>query len=334
MTIDIDLTLAWAGIIAFAVVMYVVLDGFDLGIGILFPFMRDEDERDSAMNTVAPIWDFNETWLVLGGVGLFGAFPVAYAVLLPAFYLPILVMLIALVFRGVAFEFRFKVRAHRRRWSIAFAAGSLLATYAQGVVLGTFVQGLQVEGRQYAGPSLVWLTPFSLMTGWALVAGYALLGATWLVIKTEGPIHQWARRISVGLLAAVLVAMAAVSLWMPFISPVIRARWFTFPNLVYLSPVPLLVVACAYGLWRTIRTDREVLPFLFALGLFILGYAGLAISLWPHIVPPSLTIWDAASPRESQLFLIVGMAVLIPTILVYYAYTTWVFRGKVRDFYH
>jgi cytochrome d ubiquinol oxidase subunit II len=331
---EIDLTLIWAGIIAFAVAMYVLLDGFDLGLGILFPFMADEDERDTAMNTVAPIWDFNETWLVLGGTGIFGAFPLAYALLLPAFYLPIMIMLIALIFRGVAFEFRFKVHAQRRPWSIAFFLGSLVATFAQGLVLGTFVQGVPVQGRSFAGGPLDWLSPFSLVTGAALVAGYALLGATWLVIKVEGPLHEWARRASLVLLAAVVVGMAVVSLWVPFLRTGIEQRWFSWPNILYLSPVPLLVALVSFAMWRLLRRDSVHGPFMLALALFLLGFLGLAVSLWPALVPPSITIWDAAAPRESQAFLLVGMSVLIPTILLYHAYTYWVFRGKVTTGYH
>ena len=330
----IDLPLLWAVIILFAVMMYVVMDGFDLGIGILFPLLPDEDERDTAMNTVAPIWDFNETWLVLGGTGLFAAFPLAYAVLLPAFYLPLLIMLIALVFRGVAFEFRFKVHAHRARWSLAFFAGSLLATLAQGIILGSFVQGVPVENRQFAGGAFDWLTPFSLMTGVALVAGYALLGATWLIIKTVDPLHERMRRISLFLLAAVLVFMGVVSLWVPFLDTNIAERWFSWPNLLYLSPVPVLVALTAFGLYRAIRSERQIAPFLLALALFLLGYVGLAISLWPNVIPPSISIWQAASPPESQAFLLVGMIIVVPTTLAYTAYAYWVFRGKVTTGYH
>jgi cytochrome d ubiquinol oxidase subunit II len=307
---SIDVTMVWAAIIAFAVCMYVLLDGFDLGLGILFPLMDDETERDVAMNSVAPIWDFNETWLVLGAAGLFGAFPLAYAALLPAFYLPILVMLIALVFRGVAFEFRFKVHEHKPLWSRAFFAGSLLATFSQGVVLGTFVHGVPVRGGQYAGGAFDWLTPFSLMTGFALVAGYALLGSTWLIAKSTGRLHDWAQRMSIRLTIAVIGFMGIVSLW-----------------------VPLLVAITGFSLWRTVlrARGREILPFLLAIALFLLGYIGLAISLWPNLIPPDISIWEAAAPRSSQIFLLVGMLVLLPVLLGYVAYTYWVFRGKVAE---
>jgi cytochrome bd ubiquinol oxidase subunit II len=328
-----DITFIWAGVIAFAVIMYVLLDGFDLGIGILFPALRDERERDAAMNSVAPIWDFNETWLVLGGAGLFGAFPLAYATLLPAFYLPLLVMLIALVFRGVAFEFRFKVHEHKPLWSHAFFLGSFFATFAQGMVLGSFVQGVPVENRQYAGGAFDWLTPFSVITGLALVAGYALLGATWIAAKTSEDLQRWAKRVAGRLLVAVLVFMALVSLWVPLMDPKIAARWFSWPNLLYLSPVPLLVAAMAVALHSEIRRARmrRYLPFFLAMGLFLLGFLGLAISLWPNLIPPEISIYEAAAPRSSQVFLLIGMLILLPVLLAYVAYTYWVFRGPVTE---
>lgn len=328
---SVDVTVVWAGIIAFSVFMYVLLDGFDLGLGILFPFMDDEEERDVAMNSVAPIWDFNETWLVLGAAGLFGAFPMAYAALLPAFYLPILVMLIALVFRGVAFEFRFKVHSHKPLWSKSFFLGSLFATFAQGVVLGTFVQGVRVEEGQFAGGPFDWLTPFSLVTGLALVAGYALLGATWMIGKSTGRLCRWASGVAVRLTLVVIGFMAVVSLWVPFLNADIADRWFSWPNIAYFSPVPLLVALTGFGLWRSVQRDRTLLPFLLAMLLFLLGFLGLAISLWPNLIPPDVTIWDAAAPRSSQLFLLIGMLILLPVLLFYVGYTYWVFRGKVAE---
>lgn len=323
------LTLAWVGIVGFGVFMYVLMDGFDLGIGILYPFAPSEEARDVMMNSVAPVWDFNETWLILGGAGLFAAFPIAYAVVLPAMYLPLLLMLIALVFRGVAFEFRFKARTSRHWWNKAFFLGSLLATFAQGVVLGTFIQGIEVQGRNFAGGMLDWLTPFSLFCGLALVVGYALLGSTWLIWRTIGILQDWCFRVARRLLVAVLVMIVAVSLWTPLVEPGIAARWFAMPNIVLLSPVPLLTAALAFGLWRALDEGRDRLPFVFSMGLFALSYLGLAISLWPLLIPPSITVWQAAAPPETQVFLLIGMAFLIPTILVYTAYSYWVFRGKV-----
>ncbi|ALJ37430.1 cytochrome d ubiquinol oxidase subunit II [Azospirillum brasilense] len=323
------LTLAWVAIVGFAVFMYVLMDGFDLGIGILYPFAPSEEARDVMMNSVAPVWDFNETWLILGGAGLFAAFPIAYAIVLPAMYLPLLLMLIALIFRGVAFEFRFKARSSRHLWNKAFFLGSLLATFAQGVVLGSFIQGIEVEGRNFAGTMLDWLTPFSLFCGVALIAGYALLGSTWLIWRTIGILQDWCFRVARRLLIVVLVLVAAVSLWTPFLDASIAARWFSVPNILLLSPVPLMVGFLAFGLWRALDEGREALPFAFAMGLFALSYLGLAISLWPVLIPPGITIWQAAAPPETQVFLLIGMAFLIPTILIYTAYSYWVFRGKV-----
>jgi cytochrome d ubiquinol oxidase subunit II len=310
--------------------MYVLLDGFDLGVGILFPFAPSGSDRDLMMTSVAPIWDGNETWLVLGGAALFGAFPLAYAVILSGTYLPLLIMLIALILRGVAFEFRFKANRSRHLWDKAFHYGSLLATIAQGLVLGTFIQGLEVEGRDFAGGMLDWLTPFTLLTGVALIAGYALLGATWLVWKTEGLLQDWAYRTARPLLLAVLAFVGVISIWTPLMNPEIAARWFSWPNLAYLSPVPLVTALAAYGLYRALARRREVLPFILTMGLFLLSFLGLGISLWPHVVPPDITIWEAAAAPETQLFLIVGVGALIPVILAYTGFSYYVFRGKVR----
>ncbi len=327
---SIDLPLVFAAIIAFGVIMYVVMDGFDLGVGILYPFFKDRSDRDVMMNTIAPVWDGNETWLVLGGVALFGAFPMAYAVILPALYLPLMLMLVALIFRGVAFEFRFKAERTRPLWDFAFAAGSTVATFCQGLALGAFVQGIKVSGRGFAGGTFDWLTPFALFTGAALVAGYAMLGCAWLILKTEGTLRDrlFAMMRPIGLV--VLFFIAGVSLWTPFHDPQIMTRWFSWPNIGYLSPVPMLVALLGLGLVRAVRRRDESRPFLYTLGLFVLSYAGLAISLWPDIVPPDVSIWDAAGAPESQRFLIVGVVILIPIILGYTGYNYWVFRGKVR----
>jgi cytochrome d ubiquinol oxidase subunit II len=326
----IDLALVWAGLIALAVLMYVILDGFDLGLGILFPFIRGERERDVAMNTVAPVWDGNETWLVLGGGGLFAVFPMAYSVLLTAFYAPLIAMLLALIFRGVAFEFRFREPRHKPVWDLSFAGGSIAAAFFQGLVLGTFIQGIQVEGRSYAGGWFAWLTPFSILAGVALVLGYALLGAGWLIMKTEGSVQVRAYRLMQPLAVVVLVAIAAVSLWTPFLNDAIAERWFSWPNVAILSPVPILVAVVALALFRALARGYKVQPFLLALALFVLSYAGLGISLYPHIIPPAVTIWEAAAPPESLSFLLVGAVILLPIILAYTAHAYWVFRGKVR----
>ena len=332
----VDLPLIWGLLIGFAVLMYVVMDGFDLGVGILFPVIGNERHRDTMMNSVAPVWDGNETWLVLGGGGLFAVFPLAYSVLLTAFYAPLTVMLLALIFRGVAFEFRFKDPRHKRAWAVSFAAGSTLATFCQGIVLGAFIQGVAVEGRGYAGGWFDWLTPFSVFTGAALVAGYALLGATWLVMKTGGDLQERAYGLVLPLTTAVVAAIAFVSVWTPLLHEDIAARWFSWPNLLYLSPVPLAVAGVVFLLARAVANRHEVQPFLLALALFLLSYFGLGISLFPNIIPPAVSIWDAAAPDASLLFLLVGALVLLPVILGYTGYAYWVFRGKVGtdDGYH
>ena len=292
------LPVVWAGIIGIAVALYVILDGFDLGLGILFPFTPEEERRDVMMNSVAPFWDGNETWLVLGGGGLLVAFPLAYAVIMPALYLPIIIMLLGLVFRGVAFEFRWVAKPSHAFWDNAFAYGSIVATFMQGVMLGGFLQGITVENRQFAGGTFDWFAPFPLFTGFALIVGYALLGATWLVMKTEGEVAVNARRWAQYLLLAVLVIMVIISLWTPLAFDRIAERWFTWPNLLYLSPVPLLTAAAAFAAGGGWRTGRDVMPFLSAVALFLLGFVGLAISNVPYLVPPALTFWDAAARSE------------------------------------
>ena len=324
------LPLIWAGVIGTAVAMYVIMDGFDLGIGILFPFARSETERDQMMRSIAPFWDGNETWLVLGGAGLFVAFPRAYAVIMPAFYLPVIVMLLALVFRGIAFEFR-TVSHSKSGWSWAFVAGSTLAAFAQGVILGGMIQGIKVENGAYAGGPYDWATPFGLLCGLALIAGYGLLGATWLVMKTEGAIAVRARGQSKACLIAVFVFMAAVSLWTPLAEPRIAERWFSLPNFYYLWPVPAVTALVAFGCWYWIEKERDAPPFLAAIALFMLGFLGLVISNFPYLVPPSLTVWDTAAAPSSQIFMLVGTLLLLPFVLGYIVLVYWLFRGKVRE---
>jgi cytochrome d ubiquinol oxidase subunit II len=324
------LPVIWAAVIGTAVAMYVILDGFDLGIGILFPFTRSESERDQMMRSIAPFWDGNETWLVLGGGGLLVAFPRAYAVIMPAFYLPVIVMLLALVFRGIAFEFRTVSRS--KTWlNVAFATGSTLAAFSQGVILGGLIQGVAVKDGAYAGGALDWATPFALLCGLAIIAGYGLLGATWLVMKTEGPVAERARRQATLLLVVVLVFMAAVSIWTPLSQPRIAARWFSLPNFFFLWPVPAVTALVAFMLWRWLSTGRHVGPFLAAIALFLLGYLGLVISSFPYLVPPSLTVWQTAAAPASQIFMLLGTLVLLPMILGYTAFIYWLFRGKVKE---
>ena len=327
----IDLPLLWAIIIGVGLMMYVVMDGFDLGIGILFPFVADRADRDTMVNSVAPVWDGNETWLVFGGAAMLAAFPIAYSVILSALYLPLILMLVGLIWRGVAFEFRFKAdEGHKGLWDKAFACGSYTATFCQGVSLGAFIDGFKVEGGAYAGGLLDWLSPFSVFTGIALLLAYALLGATWLVMKTEGDLQRKMRKISLRFVPMLLVAIFIVSLWTPFSHPAIAQRWFSFPNLVFLAPVPILVVLATWALSKTLSSESHALPFVLTLMILFLGYSGLAISMWPNIVPPGISIWEAASPPQSLGFALVGALFIIPFIMAYTAWSYYVFRGKVR----
>ena len=331
-----DLPTLWAGIIAFAVLAYVVLDGFDLGIGILFLLFAGEDDRDTLTNSVAPVWDGNETWLVLGGGGLMAVFPLAYATVMPALYVPIILMLLGLVFRGVAFEFRFRTRRWRSVWDFGFALGSITAGFMQGIALGALVQGIRIADRQYAGGWWDWLTPFSILTGVAVVVGYSIMGACWLNLKTEGEVQTRARRYARIAAIGTLALIGAVSLWTPFLNPIYFTRWFQWPTAFFSALVPLLLVVCGFGLWWGLNAGRHLLPFLSALGWFVLSFIGLGISFSPYIVPGPLPIEEAAAPPASLGFLLVGALVLVPIILAYTGYAYWVFRGKVRtsEAYH
>ena len=330
-----DLPLIWAGVIGVAVAMYVILDGFDLGVGILFPFAKSDRERDQMLTSIAPFWDGNETWLVLGGGGLLVAFPKAYAVIMPALYLPVIVMLLALVFRGVTFEFR-GIARRKGRWNVVFAAASTLTAFCQGVILGGLIQGITVENGEFAGGAFDWATPFAALCGLGVVAGYALLGATWLVMKTEGELATRARAQAKVLLVAVLAFMAVVSLWTPLAFPRIFARWFSVPNILFLWPVPIVTLLVAFAAWKWLDRGPSALPFVAAIVLFLLGYLGLVISTFPYLVPPTLTIWDTAAAPASQLFMLIGTVILLPIILGYTAFIYWLFRGRVRagESYH
>jgi cytochrome d ubiquinol oxidase subunit II len=325
-----DLVPIWTTILAIAVFFYVALDGFDLGVGMLYNFTPDRRSRDLLMNSIAPIWDGNETWLILGGIGLLAAFPVAFAIIIPAAYFPILLMLLALIFRGLAFEFRYRDAEHRTFWDYGFAAGSGLAAFAQGVILGSFIQGYHVEGRQFVGSSWEAFTAFSVFTGVALMFGYALLGAGWLVIKTEGALQDWARAFGRRCLVITALAVGIVSLWTPFADPHIATRWFSWPNIAFLAPVPIITLALVWYAWRSLNTESEYGPFLASLGLFVMSYLGIAISLWPMIVPGHFTLHQAASSPSTQAFLLIGTLFLLPIILLYTGWSYWVFRGKVR----
>jgi cytochrome d ubiquinol oxidase subunit II len=327
----VDLPVLWALIIGFGLMMYVVMDGFDLGIGILLPFVPSIEDRDTMVNTVAPVWDGNETWLVLGGASLLAAFPLAYAVLLSALYIPLVLMLTGLIWRGVAFEFRFKAdAAHRPFWDKAFAWGSYVATIAQGVSLGAFINGFKVTGPSYQGGAFDWLTPFSLFTGIALLAAYALLGSTWLILKTEGSLQQRMITLTRPITLAVLIGIGMVSVWTPLTHVGIAARWFSFPDLFFFAPVPLLVLVAVWAMLRVLNGAPNAAPFCLALLLLFLGYSGLAISLWPNIIPPNISIREAAAPPQSMGFALVGALFIIPFILGYTAWSYFAFRGKVK----
>ncbi|MBV8737476.1 MAG: cytochrome d ubiquinol oxidase subunit II [Alphaproteobacteria bacterium] len=325
-----DLVPVWTVLLAFTVAYYVLFDGFDLGVGVLYGFAPRADWRPLIMLSILPVWDGNETWLVLGGLGLLAAFPLAFAIIIPAVYFPIVVMLLALVFRGVAFEFRFKNPLAQRFWDAGFSIGSAIATLAQGVVLGTFIQGFHVNGRQFAGSSLDWASPFAALTAVSLVFGYGLLGAGWLIIKTGGELQTWSRRAARVCLAGVVLAIAAVSIWTPLLDQRIAHRWFSLPNLFWLLPIPVLTAVVAISIWLALGRDSEFWPFLGGILLFLLSFLGIAVSLWPFVVPYHYTLWQAAADESAQVFLLIGTLLLIPIILVYTAWSYWVFRGKVR----
>ncbi len=322
--------LIWTMLLAAAVLIYVVLDGFDLGIGILFPFLGGVTHQDTAMNSVAPVWDGNETWLILAGGGLFAAFPLAYSVVMSALYAPVILMLVGLILRGVAFEYRWRTRRGKFLWDWSFTAGSIAAAFGQGMMLGALLQGIPVEGRQYAGGWWDWLTPFSLFSGLAITVGYGLLGSTWLIMKTDGALQRRSRSIAWFLSLATMVFIGLFSLWTPLLDPVYMTRWFSWPAILYVIPVPVLVLIAWGSLLSGLNDHLEVRPFLSAIAMYILCFIGLGISFFPYVVPPAITIWEAASPANSLGFMLVGAAVLLPVILAYTAFTYWVFRGKVE----
>lgn len=326
----IDLPMVWAAIIGLGVFLYVLLDGFDLGIGLLFPFFHAEGDREVMLNTVAPVWDGNETWMVLGGACLFAAFPVAYGTLLPAVYLPLVAMLCGLIFRGVAFEIRAKATRTRQLWDLAFMLGSATAAFCQGVILGSLLQGVMIVDGRFAGTAFDWLSPFSLFCGLGLLTTYATLGCTWLVMKTDGELQRRMRVMVKPLVLTLLLVIGVVSLWTVLGQQFVADRWFARHNFVFFAPVPLLVLACVTGIVRFNARGHDKLPFVLTQAILFLGYSGLLISIFPYIVPPSLTIWAASSPPSSQKFALVGVLIILPIILAYTALAYWVFRGKVR----
>jgi cytochrome bd ubiquinol oxidase subunit II len=325
------LPLVFALIVAFSVFMYVVMDGFDLGIGILFPFAPSDCERDTMMNSIGPVWDANETWLVLGGTLLFSAFPVVYAVVLPALYVPLMVMLFALIFRGVAFEFRFRATKSRPIWDWSFAVGSSVAAFAQGLLLGAFIDGVAVTDRHFAGGTFDFVSGFAIASGLGVMSAYVLLGATWLIFKTDGPTQEFARLAAPWALIATLGFIALISAWTPLTHPYIAERWFSLPNILFLWPVPLITTIVAFFIRRALAGRRDELPFLLSIALVLLGYLGLGISLWPYAIPASVTIFEAASSPPTLAFLAVGTAIALPVTLIYLGYAHWVFRGKTHE---
>jgi cytochrome d ubiquinol oxidase subunit II len=327
----VDLPLLWAIIIAFGLMMYVIMDGFDLGIGILFPFVRSREDRDAMVNSVAPVWDGNETWLAFGGASLLAVFPLAYSVLLSALYIPLILMLAGLIWRGVSFEFRFKAdERHRPFWDKAFAWGSYVATISQGVAVGAFINGFHVTGASYQGGVFDWLTPFSVFTGLGLLVAYGLLGSTWLIMKTDGELQRRMIALARPITLALLLVIAIVSLWTPLVHPEIAVRWFSLPNFFFFAPVPILVLATTWAMLRILQGAPQAAPFVLALFLIFLGYSGLGISLWPNIIPPSVSFREAAAPAQSMGFTLVGALFIIPFILMYSSWSYYVFRGKVR----
>jgi cytochrome d ubiquinol oxidase subunit II len=331
----IDLTVIWASIIGFAIIAYVVMDGFDLGIGILFPFFKVGKDRDTAMNSIAPVWDGNETWLVMGVGGLLAAFPLAYAIILPALYAPMIAMLLGLVFRGVAFEFRWRDPAHRELWDRAFTLGSFIATFAQGIALGALLQGITVEGRSYAGGWWEWLSPFSILTGFGLVVGYALLGACWLNWKTEGALQRQAVTYAGRLGISLLLMIGVISLATLTLEAQYYLRWLSYPGVLATAIVPIATIAVTVLFYRSLRRTKDAQPFFWALALFGLCLVGLGISIWPNVIPARVTIWEAAAPHRSHVFMLIGASIMVPIIVAYTAWSYWVFRGKVgHDGYH
>lgn len=329
------LPLIFAGIIGFIIIMYVILDGFDLGIGILFPFTHSERERDLMMNSVAPVWDGNETWLVFGAAMLYGGFPIVYGVLLPILYIPIMHMLIALIFRGVSFEFRFKAEKTKAIWNWAFSLSSIAAAFLQGVILGAFVQGFAIDEAALVITSSDWLTPFSLMTGIAVICGYALLGSTWMIIKSEGRLQKKMVHLAKGFLVLVTAFLIFVSIWTPLHNAEIWDRWYSYPNILLLSPLPVLTGVMVILAWRSLVLRHEIKPFVYSIVIFLCSYIGIGLSVFPYLIPHQITIWEAAAPPSTLIFILIGVMIMLPVLLGYTLYAYRVFWGKSgQEGYH
>ena len=327
-----DLIHLWVVLVGLAIILYVVLDGFSLGVAILFPGARTEAERDVMMDSIAPVWDVNQTWIVFGGGALFATFPKIYTILFSALYIPLLTFLFGLIFRGVAFEFRANAGPGRKPiWDRAFFWGSLTAAFAQGLTLGAYISGVRVENGMFAGGAFDWLNPFSIMVGLALVFGYMLLGSTFLIIKTTGTVQQQAYRQAFVSLLVVAGFMVLVSIWTPFQSPEIVNRWFSQPRIYFVWVFPILGMVAFFGVEWGLKTKREWTPFLASLVFFISAYLGLQSGIYPMAVPPDLTVFEAAAQRQTQLFTLFGVCIVLPVVIGYTIYSYWVFRGKVVE---
>ncbi|MFG1464148.1 cytochrome d ubiquinol oxidase subunit II [Xanthobacter sp. DSM 24535] len=325
-----DLPVLIAALVAFCVVVYVLADGFDLGVGILFLLAPREADRDLMMSSVEPVWDGNETWLVMGGTLLLATFPAGYYVLLPAFYLPVMFMLFALIFRGIAFEFRLQTVRFRWVWDLAFAGGSLLATLCQGFILGGLISGVTMSDGMFAGGTFDFLSMLGLICGIGLAGGYALLGAGWLIWKTDGPTQVFAREVAHAALILTGAMMLLVSAWSAWSVPEVAMRWFAWPGIAFLAPVPVVTAAVLFTIWRRLWTGRDAETFVLAILVFLLGFAGLVVSLFPYVVPRHVTIWDGIADTSTVIFAATGVVIVLPIVLAYQAHAYWVFRGKVR----
>lgn len=324
---ELDLPLIFTVLMGLAILAYVILDGFDLGVGILLP-LATRSEQDLMVASIGPFWDANETWLVLGVGILLVAFPHAHGVILPALYLEVAAMLIALILRGVSFEFRLKASGwHQWMWNHLFFVGSLGAAIAQGAMLAGVITGFK-SGMLYIA--------FELLVGAGLAGAYALLGSTWLVIKTEGELHRRALRWAYGAVVLAGIGVAAISLATPFASVAVLEKWFVWPRLLWLSPLPLLTALAFAGILIWIRklqhgsSKREWIPFVLSVWIFVFAFAGLAYSLFPYLVVDRMTIWEAAAARESLMFVFVGTCIVLPMIIGYTVFSYRVFWGKAR----
>jgi cytochrome d ubiquinol oxidase subunit II len=325
-----NLVIIWAGLVGIVMILYIILDGISLGVGLLFPRARNENERNQMMGSIAPVWDANQTWLVFGGGAIFAAFPVLYGVLSSGLYIPLFAFICGLIFRGVAFEFRAEA-TRKGPWNKAFFLGSLVAVLSQGFTLGGILTGIRVEGSHFAGNPLDWLNPFSLMVGIALIPGYLMLGSTYLIIKTTGPVQERAYKEAAASGLAVLGFMAVVTVWTPFHYPLVWTHWFSPPRIYFVWAFPLMGLIASYNLMWGLKARREILPFVCSILLFLSGYLGLATSLYPYAIPPTVTIQDAASQMETMRFVLWGAVFVLPFVLAYLIYSYWVFRGKVSE---